>query len=155
MLDFGGMNHTRAAMAAGYEGSVDVVKVTAHRLAHDPKIQDAIDEEAAKRLKTGKVMAVNTLLEIMESSSVENKDRLKAVEMLMNRTGMHATSEHKTTVTHRDETSEEVIEQIKQFSKAMGIDPKTFLGVGAGTEIVQVEEAEFEEVDENGIEDLL
>lgn len=141
MIEFGGNNYTRAARAAGYldtPGSHSIV-VTAHKLAHDEYIQAAIKEEGQKRLNASTIMAVKTLLDIADDVTAEKKDRLKAAEMILNRTGLHATSEHKVAVTHKDETSDEMIKQIRQLSKNLGIDPKKLLG---GV----VVDAEFEEV---------
>lgn len=152
MLDFGGRNNTRAARAAGYDGADEVVRVTAHRLAHDPKIQEAIKEEGEKRLNAGTIMAVNILLEICDDATTEKKDRLKAAEMILNRVGLHAKSEHKVAVTHKDETSKEMIAEIKLLSERLGIDPQKLLGNQA---IVEAEFVEVEEFDENSLDDLL
>lgn len=127
MLDFGGRNNTKAALAAGYAEGIDL-KRTAYRLAHDELIQAAIKEEGQKRLNAGTIMAVNTLLEIADSASVETKDKLKAVEMILNRTGMHATTEHKVAVTHQDATSDEMIKRIEQLAGKLGVDPQKLLG---------------------------
>ena len=157
MLDFGGRDNTKAARAAGYEdlpGS-STIRVTAHRLAHDPRIQEAIREEAEKRLKTGAIMAVNTLLDIADDATTEKKDRLKAIEMIMNRTGLHATSEQKVTVTRTDMTGDAMIARITQLAKSQGLDPQKLLGHMAPVEAEFVEVQQSEEFDENSIEDLL
>ena len=126
MLDFGGINNTEAARAAGY-GDGPNVKATACRLAHDENILAAIDEEANKRLNSSKIMCTNMLLEIA-ANTPEVKDRLKAIEMVMNRTGMHATSEHKVAVTHKDETTDEQVKRLTSMAKVLGIDPQKLLG---------------------------
>lgn len=149
MLDFGGRNNTRAARAAGYDGVDEVLRVTAYRLAHDPKIQEAIKEEGEKRLNAGTIMAVNILFDILDDATTETKDRLKAVEMVLNRTGLHTKTEQKVTVTHKDETSKEMIAEIKLLSERLGIDPQKLLGNNA------VIEAEFVEIDENSLDDIL
>ena len=145
MLDFGGRNNTRAALAAGYGGTSDSVRVHAHRLAHDPNIQAAIKEEGEKRLNSSSIMAVNILLDIADDPGTENKDKLKAVEMILNRTGLHAKTEHKVAVTHTDETSAEMIKRIEVMASGLGIDPKKLLGNA-------VVEGEFEILDELAIE---
>lgn len=148
ILDFGGRNNSRAALAAGYVGSQDVIKTTAYRLAHDPDIQDAIKEEAQNRLNASSVMAVNILLDIADDPATEKKDRLKAVEMIMNRTGLIAKTEHSVTVTKKDLTSDEMIKRITLLSNNLGLDPARLLG-GPAVDV------EFTEVDEDSIEDLL
>lgn len=152
MLDFGGRNNTRAARAAGYDGSDEVIRVTAHRLAHDQKIQDAITEEGQKRLNAGAFMAINTLLDICDDATTEKKDRIKAAVEIMNRVGLHAKTEQKISVTHKDETSKEMIAEIKLLSERLGIDPVKLLGNQA---IVEAEFVEVEEFDENSLDDLL
>ena len=151
MIEFGGLNNTRAAREAGYEGNTDTLKVTGHRLAHDTKVQEAMREMGPRMLNAGLFTAARFVLETIDNPQVEIKDRLKAAEMVMNRTGMNATTEHKIAVTHTTRTSDEMIKRIEQLSKSMGLDPKKLLG---GAYI----EAEFEEVepfDESSIEDLL
>ena len=153
MLDFGGRDNTKAAKAAGY-GNPDnpdrnALHVIAHRLAHDPNIQEAIKEEGIKRLNASTIMAVNTLLDIADDPATEKKDRLKAIEMIMNRTGLHATTEHKVNVTHTDPTSDEMVKRITLLAQKQGLDPAKLLG---GPTV----DAEFTEVvDEMSIDGLL
>jgi len=161
LLDFGGINPNKAARMAGYsvaDGGAGLA-VTAHRLAHDEKIQDAIQEEAGRRLRTGSIMAVKTLLEIADNPAAEHRDRLKAVEMILNRTGLHAISEKNVTVTHVDQTSDEMIKRIALLARNQGLDPVKLLG-NAGV----VVDADFKEVvetpepverDPNDLSDLL
>ena len=155
MLDRGGRDNTAAAREAGYGGeSTTGIKVTAFRLAHDPMIQDAIREEAEKRLKAGAIMAVNTLLDIADDATTEKKDRLKAIEMIMNRTGLHATSEHKVNVTHSDPTRDEMVKRITLLAQKNGLDPSKLLG-GPTTDAEFTEVEEEIKFDENSIDDLL
>ena len=150
MIEFGGLNNSKAAQAAGYEGGPDSLKVTGYRLAHDSKIQEAMREMGPRMLNAGLFIAARFVLETIDNPQIDTKDRLKAAEMVMNRTGMHATSEHKVAVTHKDETSDEMIKRIEALSKNLGIDSKKLLG--------NIIEAEFEEVpvhDENDLSDIL
>lgn len=147
MIEYGGTSYSRAARAAGY--SEATVLHHAHKMAHDESIQAAIKEEAVRRLNTGALMAVKTVLIIMEDPTTEKKDRLKAAEMIMNRTGMHATSEHKVAVTHKDETPSELVKRIESMARGLGLDPKKLLGNAAI-------DAEFEEVvEEDSLDDIL
>lgn len=165
MIEYGGLDYTKAARAAGYKDSgTGAIRVHAHYLAHDERIQEAIKEEGQRRLNAGALMAVRTLLTIVDDPTAERKDRLKAAEMIMNRTGLHATSEHKVAVVHKDESGAEMVKRIEQLSKNLGLDSKKLLGG-------MVVEAEFEEVgnfpseekvvedgyeyDPNSIDDLL
>lgn len=145
MIAFGGIDGTRAAMAAGFSpDNPAAAAVTAHRLLHDEDVLNAIHEEAARRLRSGAIMAVQTLLEIANNTSNEARDRLKAVEMLLNRSGLHAVTEHNVKVEHRDTTDEAMIAKIRMLAKKQGLDPATLLG-SAGITI----DAEFKEVPKN------
>lgn len=142
MFDYPGISNTKAALAAGYgNGNPECAAVQGNRLAHDEDVLAAIHEEAQRRLRSGAIMAVQTVLEIASDPTAENKDRLKAVEMLLNRSGLHAVSEHNVKVEHRDITDEGMIKRIKQLAEKQGLDPVKLLGT-AGV----VVDAEFKEV---------
>lgn len=144
MIAYGGLNNSRAALEAGYpnsENNPSQIRVTAHRLAHDENIQAAIKEEAVRMLNAGALVAVKVVLEIATDPGTEKKDRLKAAEMIMNRTGLHATSEHKVAVEHSSKSDKEAIANIERMAKALGLDARLLLGQGAV-------EAEFIDVTE-------
>lgn len=147
MLELGNTNYQRAAMLAGY--SMDNKKaaaVTGHRLAHDDRVQSAIQEEATRRLNASVIMAVSTLVQIAEDPKTQTKDRLKAIEMIANRTGLHATTEHRVQVEHVT-TNEETLERLARLSKVLGLEPAKLLG-SIGAKIVgdKIIDAEFTEV---------
>ena len=81
LLETGTSNMSKATRLAGYTGTDDSIYVQASRLAHDPKVQEAIREEAGRRLNTGGIMAVSRLLSIAENTTDE-KTALKAIEMV-------------------------------------------------------------------------
>lgn len=143
MVEMGGINYTRAAIAAGYGGgNYDAASVQGNRLAHDERILTAIHEESFRRLRSGTIMAVQTLLEIASDTASENKDRLKACEMILNRGGLPASTEHTIKVEHHDMTDQVKIERIRQLAIKQGIDPVKLLG-SAGHTI----DAEFTSID--------
>lgn len=151
MIETGGLNYKRAAMMAGYGNNNErSAEVAGYRLAHDEDVLAAIHEEADRRLRSGSIMAVQTLLEIAQNPQAENKDRLKAVEMMLNRAGMHAKTEHHVKVEHKDTTDEAMIAKIKLLAVKQGLDPKQLLG-SAG-----VVDAEFTVIDNSGdLSDIL
>jgi hypothetical protein len=129
MITLGTMNHIEAAKAAGYgQGTKYNIRFYAYRLAHDEKIQAAISEESSRRLNSGKPMAVAGLLKMAEDGDLEPQYRLKAFEMVMNRTGLHATTEQKVQMTYKDETSEEMTKQITLIAQQLGVDASKLLG---------------------------
>jgi phage terminase small subunit len=118
LLDLGTSNATRAAQAAGFsEENRNAAKVTAHRLMHDESIQAAILEEAKRRINAGATAAVTHLLAIAENP--EHKDQLKAIGMVLDRSGLHATTEHKVTV--ENTTESEALRRIHEKLEAMGL----------------------------------
>lgn len=158
MLDLGCQsNHYRAAVLAGYNGNENTLRVTAHRLAHDERVQAAILEEARARLTSGTIAAASFLFDVISNPKAQDKDRLKAAQMLMDRGGLHALSEHKITVEHTDDRAEK-IKKLVEMCLANGEDPKKVLGNTA-----DVIEAEFKVIGSSstagdgteGIEDLL
>lgn len=149
MVETPDINFTRAALQAGYgNGNKESAAVQGHRLAHDQTILAAIREEADRRLRSGVIMAVQTVLEIASNPTAKEGDRLKACEMLFNRAGMHAVTEHNVKVEHKDVTDEGMIKRIKLLAERQGLDPSKLLG-SAGVTI----EAEFKEIVPEVIED--
>ena len=114
-------------------------------------MQDAIREEGLKRLTAGAIMAVGTCLRIASDPTAEHKDQLKAAAMIMNRVGLHETTEHKVAVTHKDQTSDEMIKRIQHLAAQFGMDAKKLIGSAA----IDAEYVEVKEFDENSIEDML
>lgn len=159
LLEHGDNDHTRAAIAAGFTGTPNTLRVTAHRLAHDERVLAAMHEESVRRLNTGKIMAVSSLLTLARSAA-KDSDKLKAIEMILNRTGLHAQSEHKVTVNDVSRTDAAMIDRIKQLAGKMGLDADKLLGEQPGqskSTALTVIEAEFTEVEgsSDGLEDVL
>lgn len=157
LLEQGTTNYTRAAAVAGYGNTDESRKVIAHRLAHDPKILAAMQEEGKSRITAGVVMAASELVRIAEDSNTPTREKLRALEMIMNRGGLHAMTESRQTIVH--ETDEgAAVARIRDLAATLGLDPKKLLGS------VGVVDAEFIEVTEvtkptggntTGLEDML
>lgn len=148
VLELGSTNYTRAAMAAGYKGPPDNVKVLACRMSHNPKIIAALNEEAKRRLQASAPMAISELIRMAEGGVLDGKLKLKAIELILNRTGFHALSEHRVDVQH-SYSDPDAIARIQALSKQLGLDPVKLLGT-AGVKVDdegKVIDAEFTEVD--------
>lgn len=148
LLELGGQDFTRAAKMAGYGGdSPNGLRTIAHRLAHDTKVQAAMLEEAQKRLGAHSILCTSTLIQIIngEIAGCTVKDRTKAIEMLLNRTGLHALTEHKVQVEHTI-SNEEALRKITLLAGRLGIDPAKLLGTGA-----PVLEGEFADVTDDSV----
>lgn len=125
-------NFAKAAELAGYSPeSEGYLRVQGHRLERDPNIQSAIHEESLRQarhnLGSMLVRASERVGEVMENPQVKAGDTLKAAEIIMDRMGLHAVSEHKSTVEHIGD-SPETIERVRRLASKLGIDPEKLLG---------------------------
>lgn len=127
VLEAGGTNYSACAGRAGYKGDSDQLKVTAYRLAHDPRIQAAIREEGRRRLTLGVGVGVAFLHEVISNNTVSTKDRLRAVELVFNRTGLPAVTEQKIDVVHTV-SDKEMLQRINQLAEKYGLDPMKLIG---------------------------
>lgn len=154
LLSLGNNDNTAAANAAGYSAeSQNGLRVTAHRLAHDERILAAVQEEARRRIRSGAIMASSHLLNIADNPS--HKDQLKAIDMLLNRAGLHATSEHKVTVEHVDANEKEALARINAKMTALGFDDDQKKKMLGSYGITDVEFVEVVQPTSEGLEDLL
>lgn len=144
LLETGSNNMTRAAAAAGYTGDRLTLQVTGHRLAHDPKVQAAMQEEAKRRMNANVIMATSKVAELIEST--DPRVALKAAEMVMNRGGVHATTE----VKHTHEltyNSDEMVQRLQLLAKQLGMNAENLLGsIKQVPMLAPPIEGEFEEV---------
>ena len=99
VLMVGGGQHQRAAQMAGYSGNANGLAQAGWRTAHTPYVQQAILEEAAKRLGGSAIEAVNTVLETMSDPKASRRERTAAAAMILDRVGLHSKTEHSVTVT--------------------------------------------------------
>ena len=118
-------NQSAAARKAGYRGKPETIRVMGHQLAHYPKVQAAILEEAKKRLQLGTGAAAALLLETIGDKKVGRHDRLRAAESVLDRGGLHARTEHTVTVT-KDRT--EKLRDICRLAREFGLDPRQVVG---------------------------
>lgn len=156
VLELGSTNWTRAARMAGYTENHDSphggIRQTAWRLAHDEKVIIALNEEAKRRLQSSAPMAISELVKFAESESPLPEDRklkLKAIDMILNRTGHHAKTEHKVEVKH-EYTDAQAIERIATLARQVGVDPQKLLGF-TKPDIEPAIDAEFTEAEEESI----
>lgn len=151
MLENPSLNLAAACRRAGYAGSEDTMKSYGHRLAHDPKILAAIQEEAKNRMASGAIYAVSRLLEIISDPSVKASDQLKGIEMLLNRVGMHARTEITQNINHTVTTDKDMITKIENLASQLGLDSKVLLGRAT----IDAEFVEVEPEPGDDIEDIL
>ncbi len=120
----------RAARIAGYSpgkpGSSQL-RVQAHFLIHDAKVQAAIQEQARSKVNALTLQAVDLLEDTMRDANSARGDRLKAAAMVLDRGGLHALSEHKIDVNVNDTRAEKLL-RVATLAREMGKDPRELLG---------------------------
>lgn len=140
-----GASNADAAKLAGYAGDSDTLKTTGYRLAHDPRVQAALQEEAVKLMRDHAPVMIEVLHSIAINPQNDPKARIKAASELLSRSGLGSISEHKITVERTDRTRDPqtVAAEIIAMGRQMGLelDPKHLLGPPPV-------DAEFEEVDD-------
>lgn len=144
-VELGDNNWSAAARLAGYEGDDNSIWATASRLGHDPKIEAAIQEEAHKLLNTTGIFAVSKLLYLAEKAE-KDVDKIKALGMILNRTGFIEKTEHKVVVENNSLTDAAMMARIQYLAKRIGVDETKLLGYQPPVALPVVD-AEFAEVD--------
>lgn len=147
MLETGKNDNSFHARNAGYEGNDQTIWATAYRLAHDPKIQAAIHEEAERRLKGSAIIATSTVVGLLNSA--DEKIQLRAAEMIFNRVGLHATTEHKVTVEHIED-DKTLLDKARRLAGELGVDISKMIGHSHETPLqiaAPVIEGEFTEAE--------
>lgn|SRR5262249_3511798 len=138
------VNHTKAAAIAGYSGKSQAsLRVRAHELAHDARVQAAILEESKRHINlAAAVVATPVVISIALDPEIDTRDRLRAAEMLFNRGGMPAQTEHKVTVEHKPPAK--MLDLAERLAAELGVDPTRLLGVNRAA--AKVIDAEFTNV---------
>lgn len=129
MLMIPGCSHARAAREAGYSDVKEGAKVRGHYAAHNPKIQEAIREEAGKRLNGLSVIAANVMMDVMLDTKTPPKDKLKAAAAVLDRTGFAAAQNINVNKTVTDNSGKALLERIERAAAVLGVDPATLLGL--------------------------
>lgn len=150
MCETGGTNHAKAARMAGYTGNDNCIRVTAHRLAHDPLVLAALKEEADKRIRSGALLGASVLIEI--AGDTMHRNRFHAAKELLDRAGLQVVTEHKVTV-HNSSDEKAMIDRIAGMAAQLGLDPKKLIGGYIEAEFTEVAATPME--DTTGLEDIL
>lgn len=145
-----GGEQREAYVWAGYEAkTVASQDAAASQLAARPDVQEAIKEEALRRLDSYALMAVSTLGTLASPrSTAKDSVKLAAANSLLDRIGGFAgKTEHKIVIKD-DRTTNDIIASIRQLAAANGLDAGKLLGAPEPVD------AEFTEVDPD-LADLL
>jgi phage terminase small subunit len=145
VLDQRKRSNTAAARRAGYGGeSAGAMRVTGHRLAHDPRVIAALHEEAGKRMETAAHIAASVVVGVMTRKDAKDRDVLKAAGMILDRTGFGAaqTINVNKTVTRKVDVSA-AAGKIAEFRRRF---PEQFAKLLGGEPAAPVVDAEFSEI---------
>ena len=134
-----------AARAAGYpDNGKTGIRVQAHRLAHHPKVQAAIDEWQKRGSKALVPFATKNIVAI--ASGAQHKDQLKANLALLAMGGHGPVTESR--VTHEVVlTRQEQIAQIREFARELGHNPDEYLGRVIDVDFKEIKEDPFADVE--------
>lgn len=143
MFMYGYKDPVDGARAAGYEDSgKSGIRVQAHRLWHDPRMQAAIEEEAKRRAKGLLPFSFSNMEKIAENP--QHKDQFNANRLLMRHGGLV----EETKVTHEVVllSPREKALKLVEVAEGLGVPKQKLLGQLDPEERVVIE-AEFAEMD--------
>ena len=129
------LNASQAAEEAGY-GQAGV-RVRAHELMHNPKVQAALKEEMSKRIALGAIVGIYGLQAI--AADPNHKDHLKACVALADRGGYSPIVQQEIKVEHTDRTGAALMERIKELAKKHGMDAQKLLAGNVSRETQALE----------------
>jgi hypothetical protein len=132
----------RAARAAGYRGNDASMKVTAHNVLHNPKVQAALVEVGGKIIRAQAFQSIRNTMEI--ANNLEHRDCLKANLALMDRGGFAVETHHTVTVERPQMliVTEHVLERIRALTEKLGLAPPAVKQIEAvATVVADTEEA--------------
>jgi phage terminase small subunit len=116
-------SEVRAVKAAGYSGSDPSLRVIAHHLLHNPKIQDALREVGGKMIRAASFQSIRNVEAI--ANDLLHKDCLRANLALVDRGfPTEAIIHHKVERTPDMimVATEQVLERIRQLAMRAGLD---------------------------------
>jgi phage terminase small subunit len=118
----------RAVRASGYgtpTSSSTALRVEAHRVLHNPKVQEALREVGGKIIRAEAFQSIQTTAAI--ARNVKHRDCLKANLALMDRGGFAVETVHRVEVDHSHrhsvEATPQVLERIRELALAAGLNP--------------------------------
>jgi phage terminase small subunit len=148
-------NYTDAAEEAGFGGRGknrrNVLKQIGSRLVHEESVLEAIREVAGKHLRgSGLLMAAKSLERMVNDP--KHKNHARAVEAMLDRTGLGVEQKISVDHTHTDLTGAAMIERIRELALKHGMDPAKLLGGNAPVPQQKVIEGCLSEIDKGVLE---
>jgi phage terminase small subunit len=128
LMNQGTRNASDAYRTAGYSQNSDLsVRVNASILMHDEAVQEAIQEEAKRRITAMLPLAIETVATIMENPQEGGATRLKAATVVMDRGGVHAVSERIVSEAPLERDPDQV-KRIMALAQVLGLPIEQLLG---------------------------
>lgn len=128
LFDINTRDATHAAEQAGYSTeSRGSLKVQAHRLWHDARIQEAIDEVGKRQFKGMVPFAIKTLALVRDNPQASGAERTKAAQLILDRGGFHGVTEHKMVVEHIADDPDQM-KRIAAMAAMLGLPVEKLLG---------------------------
>jgi hypothetical protein len=120
-----GATQAEAVRAAGYSTANEtVISVAGTRLAHHPRIQAALHEEAFKMIRSSGPKAIITLQSLAFDAAVKPRDRITAALALLDRGGLGATTQHRVDVFKHEPSRAEVRARLAAACDELGFTPE-------------------------------
>ena len=115
-----GMDAANAASAAGYPANTR--RQRGYDMQHSPKVQAAVLEMSKQLLRSEGPRSIATLIAIRDDAEASPRDRIKCAELILNRSGLHAQTEHHETITHQLSEAEQD-RRILAAAAELGLSP--------------------------------
>jgi hypothetical protein len=155
LMNQGTRNATEAYKAAGYSQSPGNHQGgNASILMHDDAVQEAIQEEAKRRVCSMLPLAVHTVGEIMENPQEGGATRLKAATVVMDRGGVHAVSERITTEAPLERDPDQ-IKRIMALAQLLGVPIEKLVGSRLKMIEAPIDEPMYTEFSTEGLDGLI
>jgi phage terminase small subunit len=120
-------NGAKAAREAGYSDAGEACKVRASELMHNPAVLAAIEEASRSSLQWLAPRAIGAAKAIL--GDPKHKAHARMIEVVLDRTGFFAKTEHKVTVEHTVDLKD--LEALaRRLAQENGIAPERFIGLG-------------------------
>jgi len=138
ILETGGLDYAAAARLAGYTD--ENAKTLGYRLIRNAKVLAALRVEALKRMAARGADLADDLVTIASDPEEKTADRLKAIKMVMDRTGMQAVSEHRVVVDDKRQSREELLKELFGLAREAEVSIASLAGQGKVIEGTATEE---------------
>lgn len=128
MVTYPGLDDWKYAELAGYgNGDQAQMRVRACELLQMREINDAINECAGMRLRSGALVAAEVLIKIASNEAAADGQRIKAAQALLDRVGLAPQQNIHVEHNHTDRTGAALMDRIRELAAKHGLDPEKLL----------------------------